>query len=316
MPSVFSCFGRIFKRRKNMKISSPMETTPEGPRPARNASKPPLSVKTPNLSTFGTQTAPGPRSPNLVYSNNNSRGSIISRRPNVTNSNPTISVTTPAATSFPLTSPQVPNFFTKSSSSSPSQEDIDLTDEKKNSSSSSEFPRTPGTFDFDATPRIHRIFKMLSPPPTKLIFTEAVRPEPVIVEPKESMASRISKRLSRRWTSKNMNFNTSNTNISITPSSRPQDLGTPRSIPEMCYSPQYIPGVSYESSLPSSPRQCLTTRLPNGEVKPVTMVPQLKLSVPIFSRVQTLEATPIEASPVCDPWRHRKEEIEGMSFFH
>ncbi|KAF3229872.1 hypothetical protein TWF192_004048 [Orbilia oligospora] len=338
MPSVFSCFGRIFKRRKNMKISSPMETTPEGPRPARNTSKHPLSVKTPNLSTFGAQTTPGPRSPNLVYSNNNSRGSVISRRPNVTNSNPTISVTTPGATSFPLTSPQVPNFFTKSSSSSSSQEDVYLTDEKKNSSSS-EFPRTPGTFDFDATPRIHRIFKMLSPPPTKLTFTEAVRPEPVIVEPKKSMASRISKRLSRRWTSKNMNFNTSNTNISITSSPKPRDLGTPRSIPEMCYSPQYIPGVSYESSLPSSPRvyttplspppipslplsarnglgQCLTTRLPNGEVKPVTMVPQLKLSVPIFSRVQTLEATPIEASPVCDPWRHRREEIEGMSDRH
>ncbi|RVD81978.1 uncharacterized protein DFL_009822 [Arthrobotrys flagrans] len=326
MPSAFSCFGRIFKRRKNMKISAPMETTP------------PLSVKTPNLSKFGAQASSGPRSPNLVYSNNNSRGSIISRRPNVTNSNPTISVTTPGATPFPLTSPQVPNFFTKSSSSSTSQEEIYLTDEKKNSSSS-EFPRTPGTFDFDATPRIHRVFKILSPPPTKLTFTEAVRPEPVI-EPRKSMASRISKRLSRRWTGKNVNFDNTNTNISVTSPPTPRNLGNPRSTPEMCYSPQYIPRVSYETSLPSSPRvyttplspppipsslppsarnglgQCLTTRLPNGEVKPVTMVPQLKLSVPMISRVQAFDATPIEASPVCDPWGHRKEEIEGMSDRH
>ncbi|KAK6350462.1 hypothetical protein TWF718_003653 [Orbilia javanica] len=340
MPSVFSCFGRIFKRRKGMKISSPMETTSEGPRPARRqASRPPLTVETPIFGTFSAQASSGPRSPNLVYSNNNSRGSIVSRRPNVTNSNPTISVTTPGDTSFPLTSPQVPNFFTKSSSS-PCQEEIYLTDEKKNSSSS-EFARSPGTFDFDATPRFHRIFKILSPPPTKLTFTEAVRPEPVIEpEPKKSMASRISKRLSRRWTSKNTNFNNSNTNLSITSSSpAPPDLGNPRPMPEMCYSSQYIPRISYDTSLPSSPRvyttplspppipslppsarnglgQCLTTRLPNGEAKPVTMVPKLKLSVPILSRVQTVDATPIEASPVCDPWKHKKEEIEGFSSRH
>ncbi|KAK6534964.1 hypothetical protein TWF281_006264 [Arthrobotrys megalospora] len=330
MPFSFSCFGGIFKRRKKgMKISGPMETTPEAPRlvSRRTVEIPPSSMKTPTLSTFGEKAA-GPRSPNLqIYNNNNNRGSIVSRRPNVTNSNPTISVTTPGTTSFPITSPQVPNFFTKSSSS---EEEIYLTDEKKNSSSS-EYPRTPGTFDFDATPRIHKIFKIISPPPTKLTFTEAVRPEPVVVaQPKKSMASRISKRFSRRWTNKSYNH--------IATSSPSPNIPQLQSTPQMPYSPQYPPRSSYETSLPSphvyttplSPPpipslppsarnglgQCLTTRLPNGEVKPVTMVPKLKLAVPMISRAQATDATPIEASPVCDPWRHRKEEIEGLSDRH
>ncbi|KAK6506683.1 hypothetical protein TWF481_005142 [Arthrobotrys musiformis] len=359
MPSVFSCFGRIFKRRKHMKITGPMETSPEGPRPARNyGAIPPSSVKIPTaVTTFGAQVASaGPGSPNLVgYNNcqNDSRGSVVSRRPNVPNSNPTISVTSPGTTSYlltsPLTSPQVPNFFEKSSSPSLSQEgDIYnyLADEKKNSSSS-ELPRSPGTFDFDTTPRFYRIFKILSPPSSKLTFTEAFRaaPEPVI-EPKKSMASRISKRLSRRWASKNIDINNnhSNTNISImtSPSPMPRDMNfiNTRSTPDICYSPQYIPRISYETSVPSSPRvyttplspppiptslplsprnglgQCLTTRLPNGQVKPVTMVPKLQLSVPAVSRLQAMETTPIEASPVCDPWGHRKDEIEGMSDRH
>ncbi|KAK6362294.1 hypothetical protein TWF730_005990 [Orbilia blumenaviensis] len=340
MPSIFSCLGGIFKRRKNKKTSNPAETTPEGPRPSRrHASRNilPSSIKVPAASAVGAQ-ASGPRSPNLVYSNNHSRGSIVSRRPNVTNSNPTISVTTPGASSFPLTSPQVPHFFTKSSTSSKEEElEISyLADEKKNSSSS-EFTRA-GTFDFDATPRFHRIFKILSPPATKLTFTEAVRPEPEpAVEERKSMASRISKRLSRRWPNKAVDSDCDN--IHPIPSPVPSPSPSPQQMPQMqmCSNPQYLIFASYGAPqsphvyttplspppipcLPPSARnglgQCLTTRLPNGETKPVTMVPQLKLSVPMVPRMPAMESTPIEASPVCDPWRHKMEEIDGMSDRH
>ncbi|KAK6542858.1 hypothetical protein TWF694_006797 [Orbilia ellipsospora] len=309
-----SCFGRIFQRRRQqekLQISGPMEVA-AAPRRAQLAIEmPPPSFGSLHSGTFG----PSIRSPGLpmfaqdqsltfpppVYS-----GTIPTRR-ETSSPPPAISVTTPGHSKFTVVTgptPQTSTFLTT--------DELRFSDEKP----SREYPATPGVIDLDTTPRFHKIFKLLSPPPTKVTFTQAILEPPN--KPKqanESLLNRVSRRLSR-WGS--IHGNKSYTHL---PS---QSLGGSGMSEKVAYereAPPPIPKkyVQIPQPLPPPPptglEGCLTTR----DNKPIVMVPSLKLEVPANrgdASVRHSEPTPIEASPVCDPWRHTTAEIEGLSDKH
>ncbi|KAF3925823.1 hypothetical protein ABW20_dc0102672 [Dactylellina cionopaga] len=328
-----SCFGGLFQRKKmrELKISGPLEIAAETAQAPRISKLPlelhPSALRSPTASTFhgSGNTGVGLRSPGLrrfgpstpsfpppVYNS----GTTTPREPLRTRLGPSISVTTPGRSEFRATAPRTPytpKYFTEV------VDDLRLSDEK----GSSDYLRLPPTIDFDATPRIHKIFKILSPPPTKLTFTQAVRkPTPSEKPTTPSLTSRISRRLSKRWGgggSSHKNYNHIPRQPEMQQQYQHQAQGpseSPAATPEAPPVPP-LPISSHPLSARNGLGQCLTTRMPNGQTQAVTMVPQLTLSVPANQHPsRNSEPTPIEASPVCDPWRHTTGEIEGLSDRH
>ncbi|KAF3914135.1 hypothetical protein AA313_de0207769 [Arthrobotrys entomopaga] len=329
------CFGRIFQRRRQqekLQISGPMEVAAAAPRSAQLAIEmPPPSFRSVN---GGGPFGPGIRSPGFpIYTQDQGltfpppvyNRTIPSRRNISTPPPPSISVTTPGRSEFTVASPttQTSTFLTTDS--------LRFLDDEKPASREYPATTTPGIINLDTTPRIHKIFKILSPPPTKVTFTQAIR-EPTTNKPKqtnEGLLNRVSRRLSR-WGS--IHSNKSYTHL---PS---QSQGSGGGIMyEKAYEQEPLPPqpplpkkyVQIPHPLPPPAPvptgravrnggglgSCLTTR----DNKPIAMVPALKLEVPANRGGhggRQSEPTPIEASPVCDPWRHTTAEIEGLSDRH
>ncbi|EPS35196.1 hypothetical protein H072_11514 [Dactylellina haptotyla CBS 200.50] len=311
-----ACFGTLFQRRKKreLSISGPLETAP-GPRLSQLPIDAQPSVQSPTGSSFGSSLRSpglhrplGPNSPAFpppIYNT-----STVNRRPGRSR-NPSISVNTPARSEFRVPrTPHTPNLFTT--------DELRFSDEK-----SRDFPNSPPMIDLDTTPRIHKIFRLLSPPASKVTFTQAVRePAKPAKQTNENILHRVSKRLSR-WGSSHQNR--SYTNLASPPAMAekshlyPEQPPIPKKyipIPE----PLPTPSPPPPALLPAPPRAAknglgLTTR-PGGQTKPVVMVPHLTLAVPSNPSLRNRDATPIEASPVCDPWRHTTAEIEGLSDRH
>ncbi|KAF3936305.1 hypothetical protein ABW19_dt0208310 [Dactylella cylindrospora] len=325
-----SCFGNLFqRRRKDINITGPLETQPEATQAPRLARLPitaqPTAMRSPKAASFRNISATN--SPTMAAFRRPSTGSttVASIEPIASpRLPPPVYDSTITAYNIPvhpahrpkasLSSPGRPEFRAAREPPTPGYptQEVLICDEKP-SVDTLRSPRSPMSMDLDPTPRFQKIFKIFSSTPTTLTFTPAVKeqPAPSIKSSTSTGFKKFSRRFSRRWVNHEVaptindpqNQAFASTDSFPRPTRINREVDTPPPVPQL--PPSGRKGIG----------QCLSTRTATGEVKPVTMVPRLRLDVP-KNRFPRKEVTPIETSPVNDPWRHSKYEIEGMSDKH